>query len=788
MSKEAKNNVSPNKSSHIIIELDDNSGYFISYWNLAIKKHLANYFCTFNLDKYFSVKQPLNCFNISIFDINNTMTENKNPLIFEEKLFAIKIHYLSSEKNVNADFIQSLKQSYDNNKLNLVLYLINEIKDNTNILKESTKLLNKIKSKSGINDITIMPFNIVFFEKLMPAFPPFLQLFSERFNKEFFIKMEKVTKAIEKYEIDNKEENYDNYQFMENMICYFDLLSLLDKWDIIKNYCNKFLFKELNCFAKENSNMKPIPFSNFDLNKFKLNFKNKKICNTEFQEFIINYYIKSLQYLEEYKSIISFIKIIPYKMNLFMKNFKTEYHYIFWILNYYYGLIDYFNSLNNFPNSNATSEALVYLYSLEVKFLKLYAYKTKNIYIPDNKILIEILDCIKNRDFEKIGERMKKLMDKKEKVEENNDLKIFMDEFKDKDDKLFLILNDNKNFLEEILSLLNCINKNIQEYINLHISINCVFDIVYLLLFFCKFNEAKNILVPLLHYKFLKKQKIRYIYEYICFILILITNFIEKNYDNLNLIFKLLNINYSKISKIFQTLNCESNNIINEIISNYLDSFDSKKIEKEINFSLDTVLNLKFFNGEDKILFINKSKNKSQKLDYKITNNTGISLNINKINLIFEEKDINDISENKKNISYSIDSDKNGFKKLESFIKEKDEFFNIEFSDIFKLNNIYKLIEIQYELSNSIKGIYHIKENIELLFNELNLNIKTEIFSSYDNPCNKNNFYYNILCMVRINIMNISDISELENKSLLIQIIDANKNDDSILKKKFLKL
>ena len=782
MSKEEKNNLSPNKFTRTIIELDDNSGYFLSYWNLAIKKHLSNYFCSFDLEKYFSVKHPLSAFNISISDINNSIIENLNPLIFEEKLFSMKIHFLSSEKELNADFIQSLKQSYGNNKLNLILYLINEIKEKTDILKDSQKLLNKIKSKCGNNDITILPYNIVYFEQLQPAFSIFLEFFTEKFTKEYLNKMEKMTKIMEKYENDNKEENYDNYQFMENMIYYFDLLSLINRWDFIQKYCNKFLFKELKCFTKENNNLKPMSFSNYELNRFKLNFKNKKIGNIEFQEFILNYYIKSLQFLEEYTYLVSFIKIIPYKMNLFIKNFKTEYHYLYWILNYYYNLIDYFNSLNNFPNTNTTSEALLYLYSNSVKFLKLYAYKANNIYIPNNRILIEILNCIKDKDFEKIGERLKHLIDEKAKIE-NNELKMFIDEFNNKEDALFIILNDNKKFLEEILSLLNCINKNTQEYINFHISINCVFDIVYLLIFFCKFNEAKNILVPLLNYKFLKKQKIKYVYEYICFILLLIMNFIDKNFENLNLVFKLLNINYTNIGKILKNLNWENKNMIYEIISNYLDSSDLKKIEEEINFSLDTVFNIKFFEGQNKTLFVNKTKNESQKLDYKITNNTGIKLNISKVNLIFEENDINnDNLQNNKKISYSINNDKNEFKKLESFIKEKDEFFCVEFTDIFKLNNKYKLIEIQYELNNSIKGIYHIKENIELIFNELNINIKSEIFSSYDNSYTKNNFYYNILCKFKINIMNISDVNELKDKFLLIQIFDLNKNDDSILK------
>ena len=378
--------------------------------------------------------------------------------------------------------------------------------------------------------------------------------------------------------------------------------------------------------------------------------------------------------------------------------------------------------------------------------------------------------------------------EKKETVKIDNDLKLFIDDFKNIDnDKIFMILNDNKKFLEEILSFENNINDINKKIINFENSIRFVFEIVYILISFCRFNDAKKILFPLLNYKFLKEQKFKYIYEYICFILLLVLSFLDKNIENLNLFFKLLNIKYSTSNKLLKNFNFENKNMLNEILSNYIETF---KLEidniNDINFSWNNVIDIKIFDGQNKILFINKIKNESTKLDYKITNNIGIELNINEINLVFEENDINDNnnSESKKNIIYCIKNDKNLFKKIESSLKEKNEIFEIECSDIFKINYIYKLVEIQYVLNNSIKGIYLIKEKIELLFSELNINIKTQIYSSYDSQNNKNNnnFYYNVLSMIKINILNISDISELKNKSILIELIDLAKNDDSILK------
>ena len=328
MSSEINNLSIQNKSSYIKIEVDDISGYFISYWNLAIKKLLVDYFCSFTLENYSPVKIPLNYLNINMININNSILENKNPLLFEEKFFTIKIFFLSSEKELNNNYYQNIKQSYDAEGLNIILYLINEIKDNSNISKDCTKLINKIKSKSGINDLVILPYNIVYFEKLQSSFTPFLESFSDKISKVYLNKLDNMIKKFESYET----EDNDNYEYLEHLVYYFDLLSLVGYWDTIKYYCDKFLFKELFYLFKEYNFDKFVPFSKYDTKKFKASVKNKNVSRVEFQEYIVYYYIKSCLYLEDYSNIIHFIKIFPYKLNVFMKYFKTEFHFVFWIL------------------------------------------------------------------------------------------------------------------------------------------------------------------------------------------------------------------------------------------------------------------------------------------------------------------------------------------------------------------------------------------------------------------------------------------------------------------------
>ena len=72
MSSEIKtNSLSPFKYSYTKIEVDDMIGYFVSYWNLAIKKLLINYFCSINLKNNISANVSLNNFNINLININN---------------------------------------------------------------------------------------------------------------------------------------------------------------------------------------------------------------------------------------------------------------------------------------------------------------------------------------------------------------------------------------------------------------------------------------------------------------------------------------------------------------------------------------------------------------------------------------------------------------------------------------------------------------------------------------------------------------------------------------------
>ena len=118
--------------------------------------------------------------------------------------------------------------------------------------------------------------------------------------------------------------------------------------------------------------------------------------------------------------------------------------------------------------------------------------------------------------------------------------------------------------------------------------------------------------------------------------------------------------------------------------------------------------------------------------------------------------------------------DKNIFKKIEPFINKREEFIEIELNEIFKTNHIYRPIEIHYLLKNSIKAKYKIKEKIEFIISEININIKAELLT--------NNYYYNILSFIKITLSNINESLELNKKYMKIELYNINNQGDSIMK------
>ena len=142
-----------------------------------------------------------------------------------------------------------------------------------------------------------------------------------------------------------------------------------------------------------------------------------------------------------------------------------------------------------------------------IKYYKEFISKInkKNFFIPNKNILLELINNIKNNNCENINEDLEKLL----KEENNNEIKneqfnIFINDISENiknNDKVSLLLNDNKKILNEILDLYKSIRTNFSEYANITTSIQFVFDEIYLLILFHQFEQIKQILVSLLEHK-----------------------------------------------------------------------------------------------------------------------------------------------------------------------------------------------------------------------------------------------------------------------------------------------
>ena len=289
-------------TSLLKIEVDDTSNYFISYWNLALKKLLPNHFCFINSDILGQIKLPLSSLNIKLVNINNTL-EN----IFEDKLFLIKVYYLNSEKELTRDFYKNIKNSYEDKNMNLILISIDEMKKD--IQKECNKLINKIKNKTSINDLFYLPYSITNLDKIKNLFDDFLNAFSYKFSKDFFVKINLLSEKLENFGLNNSGEDY--YTYIQDCIYYLDLLSQIKSWNMILSFTEKLIFKEFEFLkGKKNIKIKPEYFFDFDENKLKMTYINKKLSNIDFNEYLLHHYIISSHFLQKYENITTKNEII----------------------------------------------------------------------------------------------------------------------------------------------------------------------------------------------------------------------------------------------------------------------------------------------------------------------------------------------------------------------------------------------------------------------------------------------------------------------------------------------
>ena len=796
-----------------ILEINDESKEFIPYWNLTMQEHINNNFITIDSQNAKGQIISLNTFNFKLIEQKDLAEYITNePGIQNDKLFTIDVYRIKKDKDFNNDFIRIMKQNYKPDNMSVLLYNIDDIKDNN--IKNISKIIDKIKSKTGINEFSFIPYNEQYFPKFYSIVDNFFADLKKKIIFEYNNQLMNLFNKLYNKDRDksNSNEKEIMYEYIRNKILYLDLLTIGELWDAIKRECTMDLFKVFPQI--DNKFIFTYCSSEVNILEIKQKVKSKKITNIEYQIFLINHYMKSCRYLKDYEGLVHIMFNSSLKIQNYINDFESDYHYLYWNINYILNLINYSIALEeklgkDIDAKNCIDKGMIYLYSSCIKYMKLYAKKIK-LELPTVKLFMNLKNCIDN------GISIKDELDKVTagEIEENDIYKKFISDIKnidtyyfDLNKTIFDILTNKKCFIEEYLHILQIINKKNCENLQRKISIRHFFEIIPGLITLNKFEEAKNILNDLIQDKIFTKKKLNYTHEFLSLLLVMLLYCLEKNKDNLKIMFKLLDTNFTNIKYFLAKLDCKDQNLINDIMSKYIETYNDKDDNDKINkiFSMDKALTINLEKHKDNMIFINKNKTSKEQIKYQITNNTGVNFNINKIQLVFEEfSESNDSNSNKntekekKEIIYGIkDID---FKNIEPFIKNKEHTFDIlleENNDIFQLNTTYKFIKINYIINNILCGEYNIKEELKLSFNSIEMKVSTQIFPSYDSDVFSkstiNTYYFNTLSKIDMNITDLP-LDELNNKILKIKFEDITKKEDTnliiqtiILKEKLIK-
>ena len=705
-----------------IIEINDTSNDFIPYWDLAMKEHLSNNFITVGPESNKSGVKSLNSFYIKLVDKKEEFSPEKSDLIQLDKLFIIDVYRFKKEKEFNSDFVKSYKSNHNTNNFNVFLYNVDEIKDNT--IKNINKTYDKFKSKIGFSDFSFIPYNQQNYGKFYSIIDNFFLNLKNKISAEFNNQLKLYSEKIENMKDIYNSNEETIYEYLKNKILYLDLLTMGEFWEDIRRTCSVDVYKIFDKLNDKFIYTNCPSFSEINIFEIKRKVKNRTLTNIELQIFFIYNYIRSCRYLKEYSALTNFMLNTTIKLNIYEKSFKSMYHFLYWKINFLFNFIDYLLALQeiitqkDYDIKNSIEQGIIHLYSFISNDFKIYGKKLK-IEFPSIKIFTFLKNCVDKGI--NIKEELDKLMaidlgeiEKDEIFKQfKSDIKLINDNEKIKTNK-YEIFTNKKAFLEEYLLIFQIINRRNCQLLNCKTSIRGAFDVIPLLLSLNRFEDTKNILNSLLQEKFIRSNKWNYTHEYICFIFIMLLNCLEKNKENLKIMFKLLDTNFSKINYFLKLIESKDVNLINDIISKYIEYFSEIEDENKADtldkmFSLDKAIDINLEKIKDNIIFINKSKTKKEQIRFKFTNNTGISVNVDKIQLIFEEfsssnnnqKNNEEKKDNKekKQIIYEINSDSNTFKTIIPFVKEQENVFDIivdESNDLFQLNTIYKFKEIKF--------------------------------------------------------------------------------------------
>ena len=719
------------------VNLIDDENEFFNYWNEIVKNEfLHRNFIKINLNEKETIKK------LSEFNINLINNENENVF------FAIKITKIKSEKDLKNDFfIKNIINDFNSENLNILIFNINNSSDSQ--LKLCNKILEKTKEKTNINDFIILGYN-----KKNNLYIPnlneiFINLFKNKFEEKFNLKI-----LFYKNFIENNKKIENLFEFLKHFFIYLKYLKISEFYEEILNIIN--IYFDIN-YENLNKNFEfnvPLKILNFDNENIYNKILSQKLSSIEFLQFLLFNYLDSCRNLRNYKNFNLFLdKFFNFLTEKIKNIFFSENHFYFWLcllINEILLYVKYIKKINGINETFILIEIVqINLLNYLKKFMKIYA-KFFFIEIPNEKYLNLILTKknLKEENLKFLNE------EKNEKNNENNN------KFKSDINKFFnketceIFLNKNK-FLNEYLNLLENFNILFSSVKNNNLMFKNNLELIYLKFLFNQFDECKNLIINIIkdfENNNNNNKKWKFIFEYLIFLLFLILNsFEEKKIDDLKIIFKYLKISFENDEKLIKIFGIENKNDFYNLISNFINN-ENVNFNDEFGINFNEIINLEFKNFDNNNnIYINKLKSTKIELNFFYLNKTFYFFNIEKIFIIFENL------ENNQKLNFSIEN------QFQIKSNENNNNFNliIDFNNEFELNSKYKIISINFISKNNINFKYKIKNSFIFIIQNLNIEIESKIFPSFfNNNSTENNFYFNTLFLLEINIKNFEEFKE----------------------------
>ena len=766
-----------------IIAVKDSSKEFIPYWESVLKIIFNNIKATIITSNHQNNEKNFKSLNIEMKELENIKDKN-------DSLLQIDVYRIKDEKELKNDiFIKKIKENYNFNNINVFLLTVN---DNDKFGKVCSKIFNKLKDKMNISDMFIIPYNKKKTEE--DLFKSFFEVLKGKFQENFNQKLKNIysyiQSIIQETEFTKNENLMYDYLNKKNQLLNYYLF--FNFWKDIKIICEIDIFKNYVCLKKNFEFKAPLNFINGEILKqtFNKQFTEKKLSNIDNQ--LYNYYlfIKCCQILKEYIELINFIKKMIIGINIYEDNFDTSLHFYIWKILFLRNIFQYIQYLNdnfivkeNLEINKIFIEGKIDIYiqlkNTMKKFASIIKYE-----IPNEKIFKFAL----NKNQKELSSEMEKLIiSQQEIINKNEDYSLLLNDltnnpsFKDSHFENYLYL---KNFLNEYLILLNNIDNYCKKDLKLtFFPFKLIIEKIPILFIFNKFDDIKTILINILNDKEKNEIKWNLIYEYCNFLLIILLNSLDKSDENLEILLSHLYIKRIRIKDLIKMIENDDENLINNIVSYYISSYQINSKEKIYKIKFNDILDLNQEKEDEynNIIYLNNSKIKNKDINITISNNSGYLFNIDNIKLIFKELYL----EKEENlIEYSITENDITLKEIKPFEKNIHSKLPIKLNEtdnLFKKNSIYQLIEIQLNLKNGIVGSYKIENGLKLNVKSLDVEVISSISPCFDSPELKNGkFFYNILSLLNMNFKNFPSKEELSDKILKIEITEFKNNNVKI--------